>query len=260
MSAVREVDAGPAVDEEPERSKLDRTWSWMPMPVAVGVVLAVVLLGLSVVIFGGRAQSPAVLPASQGPAAAPAPATVPSAAPAPTDQDLVVPTTSPQDIRWSDFQGVDLPYSPAAGPTRLTGFSADGYAHTPLGALLAACQIDVRSLLAPGGAWRDVVARDVAAGPGRDQFLAIRSSVGDGAPAGGFGQIAGFRFVDATNERAVIQLADRFTDGAYQVTTLTVRWSGFDWQLVLQPDGSSSPTAQPVQNLDGFVPFDGGSD
>ena len=41
-------------------------------------------------------------------------------------------------VRWSGFYGVELPVSEQAGPYDTSGGVAAGFAHTPLGALLAA--------------------------------------------------------------------------------------------------------------------------
>ncbi len=89
---------------------------------------------------------------------------------------------------------------------------------------------------------------------GRDAFARNRVGIDPHAPPGTYGQIAGFRIVTFTPQVAVVQLVSRFpTSGVLQVTTTTVRWSGGDWRLQLQPDGGTSPTAQAVPTLDGFV-------
>ena len=73
-------------------------------------------------------------------------------------------------------------------------------------------------------------------------------------PPGTYGQTAGFRFVAFTPDVASIQLVTRFpTSGSLQIVTVTVKWVDGDWRLELQPDGGSSPTAQRISDLDGFV-------
>jgi hypothetical protein len=57
----------------------------------------------------------------------------------------------------------------------------------------------------------------------------------------------------------VLQLVTRFPrTGGLQVTVTTVKWVGGDWRLELQPDGGTSPTAQTVPSLDGFVVWGAG--
>jgi hypothetical protein len=56
-----------------------------------------------------------------------------------------VPRVSLASVRWSGFYGVELPVSAQAGPYDSSGGVAAGFAHTPLGALLAAVNIGVRA-------------------------------------------------------------------------------------------------------------------
>ena len=231
---------------------------WRTSTAAVVVVL-IVAAGLFLALRGGG-SSPRTLPApatgsSPQPAAG---ASSPAAGRAgPTDTDQRVPTTTPRGVSWSLYDGVALPFSAAAGPTRFDGPVAAGYAHAPLGALIAAGQIGVRYLITPAGGWRQVSEQQVLPGPGRDAYSAARAGVGDDPPAGGYGQSAGFRFVTYTPDVAVIQLATKFSSGQLQVTTSTVRWSGGDWRLELQGDGGTSPTRQQAADLTGFVPWAG---
>ena len=48
-------------------------------------------------------------------------------------------------LRWYDFYGIELPFSATAGPRDISGGLAAGFAHSPLGALLAAVNIGVRA-------------------------------------------------------------------------------------------------------------------
>jgi len=167
---------------------------------------------------------------------------------------------APTDVHWLLYQGVALPFSSANGPRTIHGDVARGYAHDPEGALLAAAQIGVRYLVAPD--WQAVTATSVAPGPGRNAYVVLRqsqdpsaqataaSTVPQGAPGPGtYLQLAGYQFVTYTPQTAVLQLISQGSSGTYQVTTSTVSWSGSDWKLVLQADGSSSPSAQAVSSL-----------
>ena len=56
-----------------------------------------------------------------------------------------VPQVSLAGLRWYDFYGVELPFSAMAGPRDTRRGGAAGFAHDPLGALLAAVNIGVRA-------------------------------------------------------------------------------------------------------------------
>jgi hypothetical protein len=168
------------------------------------------------------------------------------------------PTSAPPGVHWQLYHGVALPYSKTAGPAHVHGAVAAGYAHSPTGALIAAVQIDTRALVSPHGSWRAVVRQQVVANKGRRVYAKQRGQVGDSPPAGGVGQIAGFRFLPYSPQLASVQIATRFaSSGDLQMTTLTVKWVDGDWKQVLQPDGSDSPSVQNLKDITGFVRWSG---
>jgi len=228
-------------------SKGGRTWTL----VVSGVVLLLLVAGGAIVvaIYGGDGS-----PDTQPTTSSTAPSTTGSSAPE-GDQ---TPPTSPPPVTWKLFGRVALPESASAGPRSIQGSVASGYARNPVGALIAATQIETRALLAPGDSWRAVVEQQIVPGPGRDAYTAARARITDvNTPDDRLGQVAGFRFVTYSPDTAVIQFVTRFpASGRMQVTTSTVRWLG-DWKQELQPDGSSSPTVQPVTDLTGFVAWSG---
>ena len=229
-----------------------------------GAVAVLLLLGAgSVALFGG---GPATV-ARRSPLATPAGATTPAPGPVsgaePTGATHASPVIEPlltaPPVTWQLFSGVALPYSPTDGPRTVDGPVYAGYRRSQAGALIAAAQLGTRSLLTPGQGWREVTGRQLLPGVGRDTFVAARATVDElTVPPGTYGQFAGFRVVTFTPDVAVLQLVSRFAlTGRLQLTTTTVRWVGGDWMLELQPDGGSSPTAQAVPNLDGFVVWGG---
>lgn len=182
----------------------------------------------------------------------------PKGSPADAGLNHQVPTEAPGGVRWELYQGLALPYSNTAGPYQVDGARATGYAHTPTGALVASQQISARALLSEGDSWKRVVQEQVVPNDGRETYINNRSEVTGEVSPGSLGQTAGFRFVSYTSETAVIQIASRFpSSGELQVTTLTARWTGGTWKLVMQPDGGFSPTAQKIQDLTRFVPWGG---
>lgn len=226
-----------------------------PGTIAAGVVAVVILVGAGAVALSGGG-SPSVAPTPGPVVTAPGTPTPPTAAssapPIPAAQDAPL-LVAPQ-VQWQLFSGVPLPYSTTAGPQQVDGPVYSGYERSQTGALIAAEHLGTRYLITPGDGWREVLEQQVLPGPGRDVFARLRATVDSDDPPGTYGQPAGFRFVAYTPDVASVQLVTRFPmTGNLQVVTLTVKWVDGDWRLQLQPDGSSSPTAQAVTDLDGFV-------
>jgi hypothetical protein len=163
--------------------------------------------------------------------------------------------SAPVSVTWRLYHTVALPFSAQAGPTVVVGDVARCYAHSPTGALLSAVQIAVRYALASD--WRSVVAEQVMPGTGRNVYSDQRSGVNFTVQAGEFGQIAGFQFVTYSSALAVVQIVVQLPAGEMQATTMTVQWSGGDWRLQLEPDGSPGPNVQQVASLTGFIPWGG---
>ena len=221
--------------------------------------VAVLLLGAGAWTLraGSGAAIPSPVPTASSVAAL-APARPAPGAPASPGVGGSEPLLRAPQVGWQLFAGVALPYSPTAGPLKQDGPVFSGFQRSQAGALIAAAQLATRYLLTPGSGWREVVARQVLPGAGRDAFIRARAQVAVNDPPGTYGQLAGFRIVAYTDDVAVIQQVSRFSyTGKLQVTTATVEWVGGDWRLQLQPDGGSSPTAQAVSNLDGFVVWGG---
>ena len=218
---------------------------------AIGFLIVVAVCVLIVVIGRhGRGSGSAAAP----PAAQPAtPAT-----PLPT----AVPTTAPAGTTWTIYETVALPTLPGAGPAHVDGPIATGYAHTPLGALLADANQSYRYLLAPDDRWREAADAMLNRGPGHDAWLRVRAAHPygtQGATSGGgsLAQIAGFQFVSYTPTDAVIQLVTRDGTGNLQVTSGHVTWGDSDWRFVPGPDGGQAANVQQLQSLAGFVEWRG---
>ena len=245
----------------------DRQRRWPPRDEPDGRRPAVAVAGAALLLFAGGTfglleadasrGSSGALPAETMPVDAASTTDAPpaAAAPGPAGAAVVEPLlVAPEGVRWQLFMGVALPYSPTAGPTVVDGPVYGGFKRSQPGALLAAVQLGVRYLLTPGEGWRAVLEQQVLPGAGRDAFARNRAGIDPQAPPGTYGQIAGFRIVTFTPDVAVVQLVSRFpTSGVLQVSTTTVRWVDGDWRLQLQPDGGTSPTAQALPSLDGFV-------
>ena len=92
-------------------------------------------------------------------------------------------------MRWSGFYGVELPVSAQAGPYDTSGGIAAGFAHTPLGALLAAVNIGVRANAHWGPRIFTTVIRRQVTGPDAAALLASCQAAYDQAAQSG--QVAG---------------------------------------------------------------------
>lgn len=157
-------------------------------------------------------------------------------------------------MAWSIYAGVMVPRSATAGPAHVDGALASGFAHSPLGALLAAANTAARYLSAPAGQWQRETRAMTLPGAGQERVFQLRPTMSDAVPATGYAQYAGFRFVTYDPASAVVQVATQL-GSQMQVSTFTVRWVGGDWRLVLYPNGAATPLPTLVPSLAGFVPW-----
>lgn len=172
-----------------------------------------------------------------------------------------VPSAAPAGVTWSIYQTVALPSLPGAGPAKVNDAIATGYAHTPIGALLAVTNEGYRYALAPDSEWRLAASQMLSRGVGYNAWLKVRAAHPYG-PGGGAGndqlaQVAGFQFVSYTPSDAVIQIVTRDSTGTLQVGSDHVSWDGADWRYVLAPDGSQVSNVQTVDSLAGFIEWRG---
>jgi hypothetical protein len=165
-----------------------------------------------------------------------------------------VPIASPAGVTWQVFHAAALPFSADAGPRQVADQAVSGFAHTPVGALLAVAQASYRVIVATDPGWRDVVETMIAPGPGRDAFIQQRSTITmTTVPPNSLAQLAGFQFLSYTDTDAVIQMASRNLDGSYGVVAEHVVWVDGDWKLMLADNGGGALTKMTVPSLAGFV-------
>jgi len=212
-------------------------------------------------------------PASRSPAAtAPAPASPAGATGPGSLGQPQVPRVSLASVRWSGFYGVELPVSAQAGPYDTSGGIAAGFAHTPLGALLAAVNIGVRANAQWGPRIFTTVIRGQVTGPDAATLLAgcqaayhqaaQSGQVTDGQPLGTVDVTEqAFRWIAYTPAAAILDLvsAGPGYDGATVRASvqMEVIWDGGDWKVVAPPGGDWGNSAAELSSLAGYTVFPG---
>ncbi len=234
-------------------------WTRPGVLIAAAFLVVAVVLGVLVITRTGP-SAPAAAPTSSATVPVnptgsdPAPAS-PTPTPATTrvaDEDQQLPRTAPP-VTWTTVKTLALPVSASAGPRTNTDTVMAGYAHSPVGALLAVADNGLRFAVVDD--WRPATLSAVADTPGRAAFLQQRAAYGQITPTPGqLTQVAGFNIVSYTPDRAVVQLARAAGDGSLTVTTDTVVWRDDDWKILLPASGTTPPAAD-LQSLQGFIPW-----
>jgi hypothetical protein len=239
-----------------------RTRHRLALPVAA---VAVVILSTALAL--ALTARPSSSPAAHG---RPASSDSSGAAASPARPQL--PQVSLQGLRWSEFYGIELPFSVQAGPHDTRGGLAAGFAHSPLGALLAAVNIGVRANAQWGPAIFGPEIRGHVTGPGAAALLAgcqaayTQASQSDGVTGGRpLGDVdaaeEAFRWVAYTPASAVIDLVSAGPGSQGTTvrasTRLQVLWDRTDWVLVAPPGGSWPGSASVLSSLAGYTVFPG---
>ncbi len=212
-------------------------------------------------------------PASRNPAATATASASPAGGPSSGSQGQPqVPRVSLASVRWSGFYGVELPVSAQAGPSGTSGGVATGFAHSPLGALLAAVNIGVRANAQWGPRIFTAVIRGQVTGPDAAALLAsCQAAYDQAAQSAGVtgGQPLGtvdvteeaFRWITYTPAAAILDLAVA-GPGAGGATVrasvqMQVIWDGGDWKVVAPPGGDWGTSAAGLSSLAGYTAFPG---
>jgi hypothetical protein len=228
----------------------------------------------AVVILGGLAFAASRHPIASGVGPAErAPATSPGdTASAGSQAQNQVPQVGLAGVRWYDFYGVELPSSATAGPRDISKGLVSGFAHSPLGALLAAVNIGVRANAQWGPRIFTPVIRGQVTGPDAAALLASCQAVYDQASRSAGvtgGQPLGdvdvaeqaFRWVTYTPDAAVIDLVSAGPGGQGTTvrasTQMEVIWAAGDWKVVAPPGGDWGNSAAGLSSLRGYTIFPG---
>jgi hypothetical protein len=239
-----------------------RTRHRLALPVAA---VAVVILSTALAL--ALTARPSSSPAAHG-----RPASSDSSGTAASPARPQLPQVSLQGLRWSEFYGIELPFSVQAGPHDTRGGLAAGFAHSQLGALLAAVNIGVRANAQWGPRIFTAVIRSQVTGPDAAALLANCEAaygqasqsrhVTDGQPLGTVDVTEeGFRWVAYTPTAAILDLvsAGPGSQGstARASTQVEAVWDGGDWKLVAPPGGDWGSAATGLSSLSGYTVFPG---
>jgi hypothetical protein len=235
--------------------------------------LALLAAAVAIVILGAALTLALTARPSPSPAAHGRPASSASSAGIAVGQaQPLLPQVSLQGLRWSEFYGIELPFSVQAGPYDTRGGLAAGFAHSPLGALLAAVNIGVRANAQWGPAIFGPEIRSHVTGPGAAALLAgcqaayVQASRSEGVTGGWpLGEVdvaeEAFRWVAYTPASAVIDLVSAGPGSQGTTvrasTRLQVLWDRTDWVLVAPPGGSWPNSASVLSSLAGYTVFPG---
>lgn len=165
-------------------------------------------------------------------------------------------TTAP-DAEWVLVGSIASPRVEKSGPGVIdekTGFGYC-YARTREGAVLAAA--NVLPFTATNELQAQAYDKLLLPGPGRDVSLkAIREGTAPEVPEGERIQIAGFQLVRFDGDEATVRIAAT-SQGQYHQTEVVLRWSGGDWKVVVNDDGSMVGGSGRLPDLTGYVPWSG---
>ena len=235
----------------------DSTW-WRTPRFLVSAVLVALLVALGLVLWlwpDGEEQSQAV------------PAPVATAEPTSDEESVcglgatggTTLTEPPEDVEWEAIGAIYAPTSDKHGPGTIdptTGVRSC-YSHTSEGALLAATNILVSGndpqLLV------DTIRAQGLDGPGKDIAIGqVQQRVNEGDTTTVPLEVAGFRVLSYTGDRATIEVVVAVDDGAeemYLTTGVDLMWSDGDWRVSFQENGDPGPVSGEVSDLSGYIPW-----
>ncbi|MFE3228578.1 hypothetical protein [Nocardia sp. NPDC059228] len=196
-------------------------------------------------IFGNRLEVPA------DPAGVPL-AQDPTSRPNPGQSDYL--TVAPNRLQWQrGWGGAALPVSGSDGPAAVDSGVASGFAETPQGAALSACDAIARAFAAPDGVWQNVIRSRFRGGEaaliariGKSRLETLNAATYLVVPEG-IRVLPGYR-----SDFAVVQIAVRASTG-WAFANWPMVWSDGDWRVRVPDDVESLwQSAVPISSLTEF--------
>jgi hypothetical protein len=172
--------------------------------------------------------------------------------------DQRIPRVAPPAVSWDFETDMMIPRQAKGGPaiTDESGLRRC-FEHSPTGAVLAA-MVTLGQIRNPD-LTETVLRNRVAPGPGRNRALSEVRASPTPRNEGESSQFTGFKVVDYLPNRAIVSIAVQLDNNKVAALPITLIWTGGDWKLVLQPDGSFNGEVAPdvLQSLEGYVRFGG---
>jgi hypothetical protein len=166
------------------------------------------------------------------------------------DSDQEPPAAPPKDVTWQQLNGGRIPLSPTSGPLMTSGALLWCFAHTPMGAVMAAHVIPRQM---SGSDWETVTDQQVVPGISREIFVAMRSSDRGAPPQYTSRSLAGFMLLTYSPDEATVRLLIKDTAAVYGIADYTVAWTGGDWKVQPLSDGNLHTPLKVVTANAGFV-------
>lgn len=215
-------------------------WRQQGWVLSVAFIVGSVFLAATIALTGG---APAGTTPGGGATTAPVPCAA-GVAPAPTS------TLPPDDLTWQVLEsGKRIPVSASIGPRNADGQTLRCFAHTPMGAVLAAHVVPTQ--LGERG-WRDTVDHQVMPGTGRE-VLAGRLDFASPGTGRSHGSYVGYNVVTYSPEAALVRLLVKTTAGQHVATVVDMRWDAGDWKVQPSRVGEVRTTSETVLANAGFT-------
>lgn len=161
-------------------------------------------------------------------------------APPPIEPDSI--TAEVTGLRWTLFQGIEIPEGDQGPSDRSSPAAPSGYERNPAGAALAAISGTIRLSVANDSQWREV-GNLIAPNSARDTWAVSRAQVSITAPANPAQapRILGYLVPQFTDHRAQVKVVSALEDGSMVMNTVNVVWAAHgDWLISLS-EGSVNP-------------------
>ncbi|TWD80501.1 hypothetical protein FB561_1579 [Kribbella amoyensis] len=173
--------------------------------------------------------------------------------------DQRIPRVAPPAVSWDFETDMMIPRQAVGGPAITDGSGLRHcFAHSPTGAVLAA-MVTLGQIRNPD-LTETVLRNRIVPGPGRTRALAETRSSPTPRNSQESSQFTGFKVIDYLPNRAIVSVAVKIDSGIkVAALPITLLWTGGDWKLVLQSDGSFNGEVAPdiLQSLEGYVRFGG---
>ena len=234
------------------------------------LIAVLIPVGIAALIYPAGLWANARLDGDPAPPAGTATATPAPVRPTSTVDGSLLPAT----VSWTRLAGVDLPTSPAAGPSQVDGGLARGFAHTRTGAVVAALHLLVRTTAQVGPAVFDPTITAQVVGPDQAamrayvtadyQQTATAAGITFGQPLGDLrARLTAVRIDAYTDAACDLSVLTATTDTAgttrYAATTVHMRWTRTDWALEAPPGGRWDSQVHLIEadQTSGYLPLPG---